>query len=290
MSCRSTSRLRQTERSMELTKHHGLGNDFLVLVVAERGAPVPELAVAVCDRHRGIGADGLLVLAPATPDSGADVSMVLLNADGSRAEMSGNGVACLAHAAVLVGLASGPTVRVATDAGLRPVTLGAGPDPRTVRGSVAMGAVALDEVEVPSWAGADAARAARVEVGNPHLVLELADAGRIEDREWLAGLGAKANAELDGGVNVEVLTPEPGGRAIRMDVYERGVGLTDACGTGAVAAATAAQRWGLVPGPTIDVAMHGGVAAVGVLVDGDDTRANLTTSVTYVAAIEFPWP
>src|SRR5690606_21839786 len=133
---------------MELTKHHGLGNDFLVLVVAEGGVPEPELARAACDRHRGVGADGLLVLAPApsgpdvaVPD--ADVSMVLLNADGTRAEMSGNGVACLAQAALLTGMAQGPTITVATDAGPRSVTFGAGPEPRTLRARVDMGVATL---------------------------------------------------------------------------------------------------------------------------------------------------
>jgi diaminopimelate epimerase len=276
---------------MELTKHHGLGNDFLVLVVSEGGVPEPALARAVCDRHRGVGADGLLVLAPAAPGAPGDVTMVLLNADGSRAEMSGNGVACLAQAAVLTGLAAGPAVTVATDAGPRVVTLGAGPEPRTLRARVDMGVAAVTDAD--EWAGGEIARAARVEVGNPHLVLQLADAGRIEDREWLAALGTKANAAIPGGVNVEVVTPAARGAGIRMDVYERGVGLTDACGTGAVAAAAAASRWGLVGAGGIEVAMHGGSVAVGLEADstgGAGARATLTTAVTYVAAVEYPWP
>jgi diaminopimelate epimerase len=276
---------------MELTKHHGLGNDFLVLIVAEGGVPEPALARAVCDRHRGVGADGLLVLAPAAAGTTADVSMVLLNADGSRAEMSGNGVACLAQAAMLTGLAAGPAVTVATDAGPRVVTLGAGPEPRTLRARVDMGVATV--ADAPEWSGGEVSRAARVEVGNPHLVLQLADAGRIEDREWLAALGAKANAEVPGGVNVEVVTPAARGAGIRMDVYERGVGLTDACGTGAVAAAAAASRWGLVGAGGIEVGMHGGSVAVGLEADstgGAGARATLTTAVTYVAAVEYPWP
>lgn len=276
---------------MELTKHHGLGNDFLVLVVSEGGVPEPALARAVCDRHRGVGADGLLVLAPAAAADPADVTMVLLNADGSRAEMSGNGVACLAQAALLTGMVTGPGVTVATDAGLRLVTLAAGPEAKTLRARVDMGVVTI--ADAPDWAGGDVSRAARVEVGNPHLVLQLADAGRIDDRDWLAALGAKANAEVPGGVNVEVVTPATRGAGIRMDVYERGVGLTDACGTGAVAAAAAAGTWGLVGAGGVEVAMHGGPVTVGLEADstgGAGARATLTTAVTYVAAVEYPWP
>ena len=276
---------------MELTKHHGMGNDFLVLVVAEGGVPDPALARAACDRHRGVGADGLLVLAPAAPGDAADVTMLLLNAAGSRAEMSGNGVACLAQAALLTGMVAGPSVVVATDAGLRMVTLAPGPEARTLRARVDMGVATV--TEAPGWVGDDVTRAARVEVGNPHLVLQLADAGRIEDRDWLAALGAKANAEVEGGVNVEVVTPATRGVGIRMDVYERGVGLTDACGTGAVAAAAAASKWGLVGDESLEVAMHGGTVAVGLLADGagsDGLLATLTTAVTYVAAVEYLWP
>ena len=81
---------------MQLSKHHGLGNDFLVLLDPEGTAPIePAQARALCDRRTGVGADGLLWAGPGT--DGADVTMVLLNADGSRAEMSGNGIRCLAQ-------------------------------------------------------------------------------------------------------------------------------------------------------------------------------------------------
>ena len=97
--CRSCSTARQNEGRMRLTKHHGLGNDFLVLVDRPR-CPTPTWPGASCDRHRGIGADGLLYLSALSGDEpdGAEVAMVLLNADGGRAEMSGNGIGCLAQA------------------------------------------------------------------------------------------------------------------------------------------------------------------------------------------------
>src|SRR3954471_22162805 len=115
---------------MRLTKHHGLGNDFLVLADPSGIRPITaELARAVCDRRRGVGADGLLRLSPGT--NGAQLTMELRNADGSRAEMSGNGISCLAQAAVVAGLASDPSVTVSTDAGLRTVHVSPGDTART---------------------------------------------------------------------------------------------------------------------------------------------------------------
>src|SRR4051812_42870922 len=106
---------------MRLTKHHGLGNDFLVLLdLAGHQSVAAADAVALCDRRTGIGADGLIRVSAGT--AGADVTMVLLNADGSEAEMSGNGIRCLAQAVFQAQLAPGPVLRVATAAGLRTVT------------------------------------------------------------------------------------------------------------------------------------------------------------------------
>ena len=88
---------------MRLTKHHGLGNDFLVLLDLDGIHPVSaERAVALCDRRTGLGADGVLRVTAGT--AGADVTMELLNADGSRAEMSGNGIRCLTQAVLQAGL------------------------------------------------------------------------------------------------------------------------------------------------------------------------------------------
>ena len=263
---------------MRLTKHHGLGNDFLVLV---DGDPRPDaaLARAVCDRHRGVGADGLLHLWAV----GDGVGMILLNADGSRAEMSGNGIGCLAQAAVMGGMVDGPTVTVTTDAGPRTVVLEPASEPRTHLAAIAMGATKLGDDE-PSWLVDGVARAVTVDVGNPHLVLLLADPARLSDRGWLVEVGEKANAATPGGVNVEVITPGIDGE-IRMDVYERGVGLTDACGTGAVASAVAARRWALAD-DDVTVRMVGG--PVRVRLDGGEPT--LTTSITHVADVEFPWP
>ena len=129
---------------MRLTKHHGLGNDFLVaLATANDGRLEPDdrFAVRVCDRHRGIGADGLLWGLPPRNPAGAELRMVLHNSDGSEAEISGNGIRCLAQAALrLDGLDHG-TLRIETAAGLRTVEVVAGRSAGTVEATVDMGFV-----------------------------------------------------------------------------------------------------------------------------------------------------
>jgi len=270
---------------VRLTKHHGLGNDFLVRV-GEGGLPPvdPAVAVAACDRHRGVGADGLLHLGAAPAGSGAEVAMVLLNADGGRAEMSGNGIACLAQAALLAALAPGPTVTVATDAGLRTVELAATESPRTHVATVAMGRPEVTGDDLPPWAAGEAVRARWVSMGNPHLVLLARSPELLDDRERVAALGRAANEAVPGGVNVEVVAPAGDGE-VRMDVYERGVGLTLACGTGACATAAAARDWGLA-GDAVTVRMAGGPATVRL----DGAEVTMAVPVVHVADVDWHEP
>jgi diaminopimelate epimerase len=260
---------------MRLTKHHGLANDFLVLVDLEGAQPVDvDLVRHACDRHRGVGADGLL--RATAGDRDADVTMHLFNADGSRAEMSGNGIACLAQAVMLSGAVSGPAVRVRTDAGLRGIELTAGDGPRTHRFRTDMGAAKVGEEE-PEWLDDDVVRAVRVDVGNPHLVLHVPDPGWRGD---LDALGRAVNDAVLGGINVELMTPGPEADGITMVVYERGVGPTLACGTGACAVAAAAVAWDLAPA-RVNVHMPGGTAVVDV---GD--TVTLEGDVHHVADVE----
>ncbi len=151
--------------TLHLTKHHGLGNDFLVLL--DQGGD-GDLAVRLCDRRFGIGADGLLL--GMSGDEEHDLVMRLHNADGSVAEMSGNGIRCLAQAAVRAGWVEHGKIYVATDAGLRVVDLHGTDDPDVDVASVVMGPATIVELD-PPWAVGLAKRAAIVDVGNPHLVL-----------------------------------------------------------------------------------------------------------------------
>jgi len=212
---------------MRLEKYHGLGNDFLVLLDLDGRHPLgAEEARALCDRHRGVGADGVIRVT-------AGPTMELYNADGGRAEVSGNGIRCLARAVVDSGLAQGPNISVTTDAGRRDVRIG----------DDGMVSVDMREASVQEAGGTDlpggALRAAGVDMGNPHLVV-LVDGEPGPDVRGYAARRAVAD-----GINVEVVTVGPEAGALTMRVWERGVGETQSCGTGSCAAAAAARSWGL---------------------------------------------
>ncbi len=244
--------------SFTLTKHHGLGNDFLVLVDLDGVHPVDALvARALCDRHRGVGADGVIRVTAGT--EGADVTMQLRNADGSLAEMSGNGIRCLAQAVHGAGLVDGLNLTVATAAGVRRLTLRGGDGPAVVQVSVDMGPARIGPEEPQPTPG----RGVRpVDMGNPHLVVW----GPAFTTEDVLGMGPQIEARTAGGVNVEFVTLGPAADELTMRVWERGVGETQACGTGACAAAAAAHEWGLV-GPRVVVHQPGGDAEVEIRPD-----------------------
>jgi len=263
---------------VRLTKHHGLGNDFLVLLDPLADLDTVELARRVCDRRRGIGADGLLVAHPGTGD--ADVAMELRNADGSRAEMSGNGIRCFAQAVWDAGLGGqGDQLVVATDAGHRTVRRVDAPRPGYIRASVDMGPVKVLE-DAPAWVGGSVEEAALVDAGNPHLVLLDPAADEVEVRVR----GPEIEAAFPGGMNVEWIWPGPGPDELTLRVWERGAGETEACGTGSCAAVAAAVSWSRV-GPRVVVHNPGG----DVTVDLGPT-AVLTGPAARIAAVELPWP
>jgi diaminopimelate epimerase len=267
--------------SLKFVKHHGFGNDFLIAFDVEvPEAQRPDLARAACDRHRGVGADGLIV---GYVDSDATARMVLFNADGSRPETSGNGIRCFAHAvATRVGSTLPVSLSIGTDAGVRTVRLESTDDPCTVLATAAMGIVA--DIEAPSgWdeLGVDPARpAAHLSVGNPHTVVAVDDLAAVD----LAALGAALPQ-----VNLEIVTAGPDASSIIMRVHERGAGITEACGSGACAAAVAATRWGLASPKDGKLVVHmdGGRASVGL--DGDGaTTVSLSGPISYIATIEYP--
>jgi len=261
--------------ALTLTKHHGLGNDFLV-VFHPGVEDLPGLARRVCHRRRGIGADGLLV-GESAPDVAA--RMVLFNADGSRAEMSGNGIRCFAQA-LAARRGDLTTQRILTDAGVRVVELADTEHPQTLLASVDMGQ--LDVIAPPSaWddLGVHPDRpVVHVSVGNPHSVVGVDDVEAVD----LLDLGRRMPD-----VNLEVIEPGPGPSAVTMRVHERGAGITEACGTGAVAAAWAAARWGLADPRDGKLVVHmDGGSAIVALDRPEPGRATLTGPATYVATIE----
>lgn len=236
---------------MRLTKHHGLGNDFLVVLGAPGG---PALARALCERRTGVGADGLI----GCIRSGTELVMRVWNADGSEAEMSGNGIRCLGQALVDAGWADEGELHITTTAGRRTVWVGPeiGPGLRMVR--VDMGPVVVRPDGL-------------LDVGNPHEVVVLGDPGS------LAATGDPGRPDR----NVELVVAGPGPDEITMRVFERGVGETPACGTGAVAAAFAAHRAGLV-GPRVVVRQPGG----DVVVELKDAVALLSGPAQRIAVVE----
>jgi diaminopimelate epimerase len=238
--------------SLRFAKYHGLGNDFVLV----EGGPLmaPERARRVCDRRRGIGADGVVtLLPPRTP--GAVATMHIYNSDGSVAEMCGNAIRCVAkHLAERRGLAGG-ALPVDTDAGTKTCTLHRGARGEVEAVSVEMGPARLLGEE-DFRAGGETLHATRVSMGNPHAVIfGEPSAARA------AALGPEIERAVDGGVNVGFARPGPDG--IDLVVWERGAGLTDACGTGACAAAVASIRAGAVKaGVPVQVRLPGGALEI----------------------------
>ena len=261
--------------TLTLTKHHGLGNDFLVVFHPGVG-DLPALARRVCDRRRGVGADGLLVGESA---DGYAARMTLYNADGSRAEMSGNGIRCFAQALAARRGHDEPQ-RILTDAGDRLVTLRSTDTSDTIQAGVDMGAI--EPIDAP--AGWDALGChpdrpvTHLSLGNPHSVVGVEDVSVVD----LLSLGSKVPD-----VNLEVVEPGERQHEIRMRVHERGAGITEACGTGACAAAYAAVRWGLATprDGKLVVNMDGGSATV-TLDSPEPGRVTLTGPATYIGTIE----
>jgi diaminopimelate epimerase len=255
--------------AIALTKCQGTGNDFVLLDDrADRGLQYPALARTLCDRRFGIGADGLLVLR--RPKGEADLAMRIFNADGSEAEMCGNGVRCVSR---YIARERGAEHRleIETAAGIVR-TEPAGDAVRVDMGIPKLGQPLETAVDIEGRS----LRLHRVSMGNPHAVI-FAD----EPLETLA-LDALATAltsldALGGGVNVELATLH-GGR-IHMRVHERGVGETQACGTGACAAAAVAIATGRARSP-VSIVTRGG--EVSVAWAGEGAPAMLTGSAQLI--------
>lgn len=224
-------------------KYQGLGNDFIVLRHEDPDSFPVERAKALCDRHFGVGADGVLLVSPPTT-AAARAHMTVLNADGSRPEMCGNGLRCVA---LFLAREDGPDASefvVDTDAGPRSCLVEMEAEPaggRAASVTTGMGRAQLDgELEVRH--GETSERFTRVSMGNPHAIRfgPPVDLARIDE------LGPFVSSQVPGGLNVEFATLQ-GAARIDLVVWERGVGRTLACGTGAAATAVAAAVAGHAP-------------------------------------------
>ena len=263
---------------VDFTKMHGLGNDFVVLDARER--PLPEvtraMARALADRHVGVGCDQLVLLETSET---ADFAMRIFNADGAEVQACGN-------AARAVALLHGEAARIETAGGIiaahpcgSDIAIDMG-EPRFQWDAIPV-AYPIDTLAMPvAWE--DLERPAAVNVGNPHAVFFVADSDAVQ----LDRLGPLVEHDplFPERINVNVATVED--RAtIRLRVWERGAGLTRACGTGACATAVAAMRRGLT-GREVRVFLPGGELRIGW---GEDGRITMTGPAEESFRGSFDW-
>ncbi len=262
---------------MKFTKMHGIGNDYVYVSTFDQAGPGDPRAMAraVSDRHFGIGSDGLILI---EPSERADARMRMFNADGSESEMCGNGVRCVAKYIHDHGIARKPRVTVETGRGVLTLDLAVeGGLARTVR--VDMGAPILRSSEIPTTlagdppldapveAGGRTVQVSAISVGNPHAIVFV---DRVADYPVEAiGAALEVHPAFPNRINVhfvEVL----GHAEVRMRTWERGSGITLACGTGACAVAVAGALTGRtgskllahLPGGDLELEWEGGGAPV----------------------------
>ena len=232
---------------MKFTKMHGAGNDYIYINCFEETVSDPgALAVKISDRHFGIGSDGLILIGPSDT---ADFKMDMYNADGSRAQMCGNGIRCVGKYVFDNGLTDKTTLHIETLGGIKKLRLISGEDGTIKKVTVNMGHPVIEAKDIPIICDDERAIGEKIEIngntftftgvsmGNPHAVFFVEDVEGLE----IEKIGPKVeNAEIfPEKINAEfcqVLDRE----TIRMRVWERGSGVTLACGTGACASVVAA--------------------------------------------------
>jgi len=253
---------------MRFTKMHGTGNDFVVVSLFEQPVRQPEvMARELCRRHFGVGSDGLILVQPAED---ADLAMRIFNADGSEAEMCGNGIRCVAKYAYDHGLCRKKVLTIETGAGLRTVRLTLS-DGLATGATVNMGAPRLRRRDIP-MAGPDdpqvvdedlplegtTLRVTCVSMGNPHCVVPVSS---IRDTPW-QDLGPRIERHPAFPQRTNVHFVERVGRGeLKAVTWERGSGATLACGTGACAVCVAMHLLGAAE-RAVRVHLPGGELAV----------------------------
>ncbi len=258
-------------------KMHGLGNDFVIIDARARPLEISKAqAHAIADRHMGIGCDQLILLEQSTL---ADVKMRIFNADGGEVEACGNATRCVA-------LLLGKAARIETMAGL----LETAPDdsgarvtlpPPALDWQLIPLAMPMDVMDMPvAWD--ELQRPMAVNVGNPHVIFFVDDCDQVD----LESLGPTIEHDplFPERVNVNVATVENAHR-VRLHVWERGVGLTKACGTGACATAVAAIRSGRAQSP-VTVVLPGGELTIGWTEGG---VIEMTGPATHIFSGEADW-
>ncbi len=225
-----------TRELIRFAKAHAYGNDFLYVEQSlVQGAALDRLSREMCDRHQGIGADGLVVYAPAA----AGATMRLLNADGSRAEVSGNGVRALAALLLQDDPRAHAALTIETEAGAKTLTrLERSGERQTFRASMGLPA---DIRQTTVTIDGETIDLVTLNIGNPQCII----LGPLPDRDRFLRLGAalERHAMFPAGTNVEFVHAETPSR-LRITIWERGVGPTTSSGTGSCAALVAAAAYG----------------------------------------------
>lgn len=252
-------------------KYHGLGNDFVVIDRLDGGEPwSPDRVRAVCERHRGVGADGVLTI---WPMEGGHGQMQIQNADGSDSEMCGNGLRCVAAYLHDTGRTADDSLILGAMDQRYPVER-----VRDHRYRAVMGKAQLSGPDLPTWAGKRELhhftvdgkdwRGVALGFGNPHLVVFVDEDPMDLARRW--GDLLERDPAFRSRVNASFVHRR--GNVFDAVVYERGVGITQACGSGACAVGNAAVWTGQAnAGEPIDIQLPGGVLAITVDQEGTTT-------------------
>ncbi|CAK7070131.1 diaminopimelate epimerase [Parabacteroides sp. APC149_11_2_Y6] len=249
-------------KPIKFTKMHGAGNDYIyVNTISFPIANPDELAVKLSAPHTGIGSDGLVLIGKSEI---ADFSMRIFNADGSEAMMCGNASRCIGKYVYDEGLTTQKTVTLETPSGIKELQLKTTPVNGTpfketvTEVTVDMGFPAIGEIAIELEAGDKVYTGTILSMGNPHFVIFTDNIAQIDLSE--VGPLLENHPQFPDRTNVEfaqVLSPDK----IRMRVWERGSGITQACGTGACATAVAAILQGKT-GRTAEVVMDGGPLSI----------------------------
>lgn len=267
---------------LRFTKMHGCGNDFVVIDDRALEWDLDEDAVRMlCDRHFGIGADGIILVRPATVP-GADFLMYYINSDGSLAEMCGNGVRVFAKYLVDRGLVTGDEFTVQTLGGLKAMTITRDEGGRMLAARVNMGEPVLEPALIPTTLAGECAdgavmdcpidtelgevRVTCVSMGNPHAIIWVDDVDTAPVH--ILGPLVENHPAFPRRTNVEFAQAFPREDRVRLRVWERGCGETLACGTGACATAVAAIL-SCRSGRTCTIELPGGDLVIGWSPDGD---------------------
>ena len=233
---------------IKFTKMHGLGNDYVYVdLFAEKLADAPAFARAVSDRHRGIGSDGLILIAPSELQD-AHARMIMYNVDGSRGEMCGNGIRCVAKYVHDHGLSNANPLRIQTDTDVLTLDLTLDEQSKVALIRVDMGKPRLSPGEIPVQiegdrviehlvdAGGQLVRMTCVSMGNPHTVVFVDDVRTVPLDVW--GPALETHVLFPERVNVHFASVRDRGH-VDMVTWERGSGATQACGSGATAVCVA---------------------------------------------------